>query len=40
MIEQYGKLIFIDLETTGPNPMTDRITGIGIVEVCSAGRCW
>jgi len=28
-----GKLIFIDLETTGANPLTDRITEIGIVEV-------
>jgi len=37
MIEQYGKLIFIDLETTGPNPMTDRITEIGIVEASKAG---
>lgn len=37
MIEQYGKLIFIDLETTGPNPMTDRITEIGIVEAGKDG---
>ena len=37
MIEQYGKLIFIDLETTGPNPMTDRITEIGIVEASKEG---
>ncbi|MES2536488.1 MAG: exonuclease domain-containing protein [Pseudomonadota bacterium] len=29
----YGKLIFIDLETTGANPAFDRITEIGIVEV-------
>lgn len=29
----YDKLIFIDLETTGANPMTDRITEIGIVQV-------
>lgn len=41
MIEQYGKLIFIDLETTGPNPVNDRITEIGIVEVSKAGvRRW
>lgn len=37
MIEHYGKLIFIDLETTGPNPATDRITEIGVVEVSKAG---
>ncbi|MDB5762343.1 MAG: ethanolamine utilization protein [Herminiimonas sp.] len=29
----YGKLVFIDLETTGANPTFDRITEIGIVEV-------
>ncbi len=41
MIEQYGKLVFIDLETTGPSPLTDRITEIGIVEVTRAGvRRW
>lgn len=41
MIEQYAKLVFIDLETTGPNPVTDRITEIGIVEVTKAGvRRW
>jgi DNA polymerase-3 subunit epsilon len=34
----YGKLIFIDLETTGTNPLTDRITEIGIVEVDAAGK--
>lgn len=33
----YGKLIFIDLETTGANPSVDRITEIGIVEV--EGEC-
>lgn len=27
------KLIFVDLETTGANPVVDRITEIGIVEV-------
>jgi DNA polymerase-3 subunit epsilon len=41
MIEQYGKLVFIDLESTGPNPLTDRVTEIGIVEVTRAGvRRW
>ncbi|MBI1892246.1 MAG: GIY-YIG nuclease family protein [Burkholderiales bacterium] len=29
----HNKLIFIDLETTGANPVADRITEIGIVEV-------
>ncbi|MDF3035325.1 MAG: ethanolamine utilization protein [Paucimonas sp.] len=29
----YGKLVFIDLETTGANPAVDRITEIGLVEV-------
>ena len=29
----YGKLVFIDLEKTGANPASDRITEIGIVEV-------
>lgn len=37
MLNHYGKLIFIDLEATGPNPATDRITEIGIVEVTAAG---
>jgi DNA polymerase-3 subunit epsilon len=37
MISHYGKLIFIDLETTGPNPVTDRITEIGIVEISANG---
>lgn len=37
MTEQYPKLIFIDLETTGPNPSYDRITEIGIVEVSASG---
>jgi DNA polymerase-3 subunit epsilon len=32
----FGKLIFIDLETTGTNPTADRITEIGIVEVDGA----
>lgn len=30
---KHEKLIFIDLETTGANPIVDRITEIGIVEV-------
>lgn len=37
MIAHYGKLIFLDLETTGPNPATDRITEIGIVEASADG---
>lgn len=37
MLNHYRKLVFIDLETTGPNPATDRITEIGIVEVTAAG---
>lgn len=36
-MHRYCKLIFIDLETTGPNPATDFITEIGIVEVTRAG---
>lgn len=41
MIEHYDKLVFIDLETTGPNPACDRITEIGIVEVTETGvRRW
>lgn len=34
----FGKLVFVDLETTGTNPVVDRITEIGIVEVDAAGR--
>jgi DNA polymerase-3 subunit epsilon len=34
----YEKLIFIDLETTGTNPVYDRITEIGIVEVNASGQ--
>ncbi|HEX2531622.1 MAG TPA: exonuclease domain-containing protein [Burkholderiaceae bacterium] len=30
---RHGKLLFVDLETTGANPVADRITEIGIVEV-------
>ncbi|HJV86167.1 MAG TPA: exonuclease domain-containing protein [Noviherbaspirillum sp.] len=37
MLNRYGKLIFIDLETTGPNPLCDHITEIGLVEVSAAG---
>jgi DNA polymerase III subunit epsilon len=37
MLQRFGKLLFIDLETTGPNPATDAITEIGIVEVSAAG---
>jgi DNA polymerase III subunit epsilon len=37
MLDRFGKLIFIDLETTGPNPSIDFITEIGIVEVSAAG---
>lgn len=33
----YEKLVFIDLETTGINPVSDRITEIGIVEVDATG---
>jgi len=37
MLHHYGKLIFIDLETTGPHAATDMITEIGIVEVTATG---
>lgn len=37
MMDRYRKLVFIDLETTGPNPATDFITEIGMVEVSAAG---
>ncbi|GAB3554141.1 hypothetical protein GCM10027343_41770 [Noviherbaspirillum agri] len=37
MLNHYSKLIFIDLEATGPNPAVDRVTEIGIVEVTPAG---
>jgi DNA polymerase-3 subunit epsilon len=30
---RHGKLFFVDLETTGANPISDRITEIGVVEV-------
>jgi DNA polymerase III subunit epsilon len=32
-VAHYDKLVFIDLETSGPNPLFDRITEVGIVEV-------
>ncbi len=34
---KFEKLVFVDLETTGTNPVADRITEIGIVEVDAAG---
>ena len=34
----FEKLIFIDLETTGANAVTDRITEIGLVEVDALGN--
>lgn len=37
MLNHYRKLIFIDLETTGPNPAADFITEIGLVEVSAGG---
>jgi len=37
MIEQYGKLIFIDLEATGPDPVNDRVMEIGIVTASKDG---
>lgn len=33
-MSRHSKLVFIDLETTGANSVTDKITEIGIVEVC------
>ena len=34
-------LVFVDLETTGANPLTDRITEIGIVELVDGeARTW
>lgn len=32
-MSRHGKLLFIDLETTGANPASDRITEIGLVTV-------
>jgi DNA polymerase III subunit epsilon len=37
MSNRFGKLLFVDLETTGPNPALDQITEIGIVEVSDTG---
>ncbi|NEX60757.1 exonuclease domain-containing protein [Noviherbaspirillum galbum] len=37
MHHRSGKLLFIDLETTGPDPAIDLITEIGIVEVGASG---
>lgn len=34
----FEKVVFVDLETTGTNPVNDRITEIGIVEVDADGR--
>ncbi len=34
----FDKLVFVDLETTGTNPVVDRITEIGIVEVDATGQ--
>lgn len=34
----FEKLVFVDLETTGANPIADRITEIGIVEVDPKGK--
>ncbi len=34
----YQKLVFIDLETTGANPINDRITEVGLVEVTADGQ--
>ncbi len=35
---KFDKLVFLDLETTGTNPVSDRITEIGLVEVDSHGQ--
>lgn len=41
MIEQFPRLAFVDLETTGATASADRITEIGIVEVDADGvREW
>lgn len=34
----FEKLVFLDLETTGTNPVVDRITEIGLVEIDAAGN--
>ncbi len=35
---KFDKLVFLDLETTGTNPVSDRITEIGLVEVDRDGK--
>ena len=35
---KFNKLVFVDLETTGTNPVADRITEIGLVEVDVDGK--
>lgn len=37
MLTHHRKYIFLDLETTGPNPAADMITEIGLVEVTRDG---
>jgi DNA polymerase-3 subunit epsilon len=38
---RFERLVFIDLETTGVNAATDRITEIGLIEVCAgAAQRW
>lgn len=34
----FDKLVFIDLETTGANAVSDRITEIGLIEVDASGK--
>ncbi|MGB4344887.1 MAG: 3'-5' exonuclease, partial [Burkholderiaceae bacterium] len=34
----FEKIVFIDLETTGANPVSDKITEIGLVEVDAQGQ--
>lgn len=35
---KFDRLVFLDLETTGTNPVSDRITEIGLVEVDADGN--
>ncbi len=35
---KFDRLVFLDLETTGTNPVSDRITEIGLVEVDADGK--
>ncbi|WP_206047001.1 PolC-type DNA polymerase III, partial [Noviherbaspirillum denitrificans] len=37
MLGHYSKLVFIDLEATGPDPVANRVMEIGIVEVSADG---